>query len=93
MTTKGPRPVLVTGATSGQGGSAAIETLKKGISVGALVRRIAMRRARWRRPVRNWSRELQIWPRGDEGRASCFLYAAGCRARVGVPRSSRRCGG
>ncbi|HYQ31532.1 MAG TPA: NmrA family NAD(P)-binding protein [Polyangiaceae bacterium] len=38
MTTLDPRPVLVTGATGGQGGSAAIETLKKGIGVRALVR-------------------------------------------------------
>ena len=38
MTKRDPRPVLVTGATGGQGGSAAIETLKKGIGVRALVR-------------------------------------------------------
>lgn len=38
MTTSDPRPVLVTGATGGQGGSAAIQTLKKGIAVRAMVR-------------------------------------------------------
>ena len=36
MTMSDPRPVLVAGAMGGQGGSAAIETLKKGIGVRAL---------------------------------------------------------
>ena len=48
MTTRGARSVLVTGATGGQGGSVAIELLKKGIGVRALIPDVEIDSARAR---------------------------------------------